>query len=165
MDVAIFRFFLSKTQKNVTFCHKINTEGTIDHIDTRKARQRVLSTPENQNKHKDWRYLCYWYAPRGAIGVERSGRNPRIWFHWSQMRPSHFGAARSKKPLKKCRNLSKVLDFQWFLGFSSSKTSWWYLKPKKSNSLDYPGSTDPTGHPGGVSIAKWNKKWLDLPYC
>ena len=44
--------------------------------------------------------------------------------------------------------------FERFLVSSGSKASWSHPKPKKSNSVFFPGSVDPPDHPGGVLIVK-----------
>ena len=44
--------------------------------------------------------------------------------------------------------------FEQFFGSSGSKPSQSHLKPKNLNSMVFPGSIDPPGHPDGVSIVK-----------
>ena len=135
----------------------INQVDIKDHFESchRVTSWRFLA--KNQNKCLKFLYLHYWYAPRVHRGVYRSGRNHRSRISRFQMRPWRFRTTGTQKVLKKCRNLLKMPVFEQFLGSSCFKPLWLHLKPKNLNSMVSPGSVDPLGYPGGVSIAEWKK--------
>ena len=68
--------------------------------------------------------------------------------------PRGFRGARSKKPLKKSRNLSKMTKFLMFFVSSCFKTTWLTLKPINQHSVVPSGCFDTQFVPGTASIVE-----------
>mgnify|MGYP007061592067 CR=1 FL=1 len=79
--------------------------------------------------------IRYWQRYWVVKGTKTTGQDHRMIIFRFPGRPCGFRGARSKKPLKKSPNLSKMTKFLMFFVSSCFKTTWLTLKPINQHSV------------------------------